>query len=85
MSTNPFSPPHADISLNAGDPAGIRSRVFRVRPMSFVFFGKQKMERLRREAEEFINREVGAKNVISIVENVGYEFSVVVWFRTARK
>ena len=40
------------------------------------------MERLRRQAENFINREVGVANVVSIIENAGYEYSVVVWFRT---
>jgi len=50
--------------------------------MSFQLSASRTLQRLREEAEEFINREVGAANVVSIVEHSGYENSVVVWFRT---
>ena len=83
MSNNPFSPPVAEIASPTDGAAGIRSRVFRKSMMSFtfVFSRARMMDRLRLDAQDFINREVGAANVVSIVENVGYEYSIIVWFR----
>lgn len=83
MSNNPFSSPPTVAPIPMDESGAIRSRVFRVSMMSFrVLTAFKTMQRLREEAEDFINREVGAANVVSIVEHTRYDYSIVVWFRT---
>ena len=83
MSNNPFSSPPTVAPPHTDGQGAIRRRIFRVSMMSFrVLSAFKTMQRLRDEAEDFINREIGAANVVSIVEHTGYEYSVVVWFRT---
>lgn len=81
MNENPFQSPLAASEVKREGAAFIRSRVFRKTAMSLVLFASRRMESLRRDAEEFINQEVGAANVVSITEHVGFDYAVVVWFR----
>jgi hypothetical protein len=43
-------------------------------------------EKIRQEAEAFINEEVGEENLVSVCEHVTFNgpFSVVVWYRARR-
>ena len=51
--------------------------------MSFALTQETYRDDIRRQAQEFVNSEIGANNVVSIVEHAGsfQAFSVVVWYR----
>ena len=83
MSENPFRSTVVDDEVSHDGPGRIRHRVFRKNAMSLVFRASRLMQKLREEAEVFINQEVGAANVVSITEHVGFDYAVVVWFREA--
>lgn len=81
---NPYRPPSSPARPERPDdlPGLIRYRVFRGSTFSFVFSATKQMERLRRDAEAFINSEVGPDHVVSIAEHTGLEYSIAVWYRT---
>ena len=82
MESNPYSSPNAaeDESL---DRATVQYRVFCAPWTSFVLSLRSHHEKARREAQQAIDVEIGADNVISINECYGSlnRFSVVVWYR----
>jgi hypothetical protein len=61
----------------------IQYRVFGGRPFGFKLTQRGLREEIRHEARQAIDAEIGADNVVSIVEHSGtFEaFSVVVWYR----
>jgi hypothetical protein len=86
MNANPYASPAANASApdtNTGGTASIHHRAFGGRAISFALTQESYRDDVRHEAQEFINSQVGADNVVSIVEHAGsfQAFSVVVWFR----
>lgn len=81
MDDNPYTPPTA--------PAGgvenptMRYRVFRAKTVSFKLTGEASREDVRREVQRAIEAEIGAENVVSIVEHASAleTFHIVVWYR----
>lgn len=84
MSDNPYQTPQGESNENRSNdlPGLIRYRVFRVSAFSIVWSGRRWMERLRAEAQAFIDSDVGVDNVVSIAEHSGLEYSIAVWYRT---
>ena len=82
METNPYSSPTPADADRAAFPS-IRHRTFGARSVSFKLTQKTYRDDVRREAQQAIDQEIGADNVISIIEHAGsFEgFSVVVWYR----
>jgi len=82
MDDNPYSSPTpADASHPQG--AVVAYRIFGTRAVSFKLTRDTSRDDVRREAQEAIQNEIGAENVISITEHAGsFEgFSVVIWYR----
>ena len=84
MNENPYQAPLAKPAEHRPDdiPGQIRYREFRGGAFSVVLNARKHMEKLRREAEAFINSGVGVENVVSIAEHTGLEYSITVWYRT---
>ena len=84
MTENPYQPSQVQpIRERPTDiPGLIRYKVFRSSSFSLTFSAAKLMERLRFEAEAFINREVGVEHVVAIAEHTGLEYSIAVWYRT---
>lgn len=83
MDTNPYAPPAAaDETRTQG--VTMRYRVFDGQPFAFKLSSSAYRDEVRREAERTIAEEIGAENVLSIIEHGGLfePFTVVVWYRT---
>ncbi len=84
MDPNPYAPPATETSKQQERAKGsIRYHVFHARPVSFSLMPQDFRDKVRKEAEEFINSEVGCNNIVSITEHTGgtFEgFSVAVWY-----
>jgi hypothetical protein len=80
---NPYASPHAENgpekkqTVNTGF---VRHRAFAHKSTFWGLTIGHSRERLRAQAEEFINAQVGAENVVSIVEHESPP-DVVVWYR----
>ena len=84
MNNNPYAPPAAPPTHHPPDdiPGLIRSREFREGFFAMSFSTTKLMRRLRERVEVFINTEVGVHNVVAINEHTGFDYSIVVWYRT---
>ena len=62
----------------------LKHKVFEIDPRTRFFWGLgaalREFENVRRLAEDFAG-EIGAENVVSLVEHVQPRFAVVVWYR----
>jgi hypothetical protein len=86
MDPNPYASPAVSRSVpdtETGGKVSIHHRTFGGRAMSFALTQQAYRDDVRREAQDFVNSEIGADNVISIIEHAGsfQVFSVVVWYR----
>ena len=67
--------------------SALKHEVFEIDPRSRFFWGigaaLREFDRVRSLAEGFAG-EIGAENVVSIVEHTQPRFTVVVWYREAR-
>lgn len=83
MDTNPYTSPSAEgptSQRTSGDGAFVRHRAFSHKSSFWGLTMGHSRQKLREQAEEFINVEVGAGNVVAIVEHDNPP-SVVVWFK----
>ena len=83
MDPNPYSPPTA-ADDERSQASTIAYRVFRGRPISFRLTSAEKCcDEVRREVQQAIDVEIGADNVVSIVEHGAplAGFYIVVWYR----
>lgn len=62
-------------------PGAIFFREFRAKPLSVWFSPRRMMTKLREQAASYINAHIRAKNVISVIEHQGFDYSIIVWYR----
>ena len=78
MESNPYSTPKGTADERFAG-ATVQYRVFRAQSVSFKLSSGMHHEQVRRGAQHTIDEEIGAENVISIIEHAGAfdGFSVV--------
>lgn len=83
MQENPYQSNTTSPSL-ASDTTSVQFREFTGKTFSFRFSQKQIRNEIRASAQLAIEHEIGANNVINILEHSPYSgaFSVVVWYRS---
>ena len=89
MDLNPYAAPGGEVDEPGQSANGIRIRHKQFLGKTFYFSPKatsldELREKVRQQAEDFINMEIGVDNVISVSEHAMSlgPFTVVVWYRS---
>ena len=85
MQPNPYEslPPGPGQADTAAQKSLIRYKTFTGRTFYWGFNLQGCQHEVRRQAESFINTEIGTEDVVAIAENSFSRFTVTVWYRSS--